>query len=300
LAVLPKALYLSELLKKSSIAHIHAHWASTTSTMAYIISKVTGIPWSFTAHRWDIMENNLLKEKIKMASFVRVISDKGREELMEIGGQAALADKVLVIHMGVVMPAYDGIDGRNRSDIFTILCPANFSHVKGHKYLLKACQILFDKGVKFQCLLAGGGPLENELRNIVKEMRLDNYIIFLGKLPHEELLDLYRKGEINAVILPSIVTENGEKEGIPVALMEAMSYCIPVISTNTGSIPELIGGGSGVMVEERHPEALASAIERLKDDSISYREISIKCREKVEEQFNIFANAGMLLRLFMQ
>lgn len=295
LIILPKGLYLSIILKHQSISHIHAHWASTTSTMAYIISEATGVPWSFTAHRWDISENNLLKEKCKTASFVRAISEIGRQEMIDIVKDVSLKKKIMVLHMGVDVP--DKKDSLEKSAIFTFLCPANLLPVKGHRYLFEACRILSDKGLKFKCVIAGDGPLDDELKKIVQKLNLNNYIEFLGKLPHERLLNLYEKGIINAVILSSIITADGEKEGIPVSLMEAMSYGIPVIATNIGGIPELINNGNGIMVKEKDPEAIANAIDKLMN-STTYNFISSQGRKKIERDFNVNHISNKLLDLF--
>lgn len=296
LIILPKSLYLSNILKEK-VSHIHAHWASTTSTMAYIISKVTGIPWSFTAHRWDISENNLLKEKCKNASFVRTICHEGRDEILEIIRDNYVNHKILVIHMGIKMPE-TGNKNQCASRPFTILCPANLVIKKGHKYLFEACKILLEKNVKFKCLIAGDGPLENELRNLTVRLKLEGCIEFLGRLPHDRLLDLYSTGEIDTVVLPSIITPDGEKEGIPVALMEAMSYKVPVISTNTGGISELIENSCGVMVDEKNPRAIAIALEKLIKNT-NYREyISRNGEGKVQRDFNVSIIAQKLLKLF--
>ena len=81
LAVMPKSVFIANFLQAKGITHIHAHWGSTTATMAYIVSRLSGIPWSVTLHRWDIKENNMLKEKIKLVKFVRCISEDGKTEL---------------------------------------------------------------------------------------------------------------------------------------------------------------------------------------------------------------------------
>lgn len=297
LLIMPKALYISKLLKEHSISHIHSHWASTTATMGLIIFKITGIPWSFTAHRWDIKEDNLLKEKCKTASFVRSISKNGKKEILEIVKDNSLSNKILAIHMGVFMPEHKN-NFKKKSDIFTFLCPANFVAVKGHRYLLEACKILLDRKVKFKCLLAGNGPLEGELKEFVRNHNMNDYIEFLGKLPNESILELYEKGIINAVVLPSITTEDGGKEGIPVALMEAMSYGIPVISTDVGGISELIGNQDGIMVKEKDPAAIAIAIEELIKNESRYYFISQKGKEKIEKEFDISLISEKLFRLF--
>ena len=295
--MLPKAIYLSEILLQESVCHIHAHWASTTATMAFIISQVTGIPWSFTAHRWDIKENNILREKCKTAEFVRAISERGKKEIIEIIDNENVSQKIIVIHMGVDIPEKDGGPGR-ASDMFTIMCPANLLPVKGHRYLLDACRILADKGLKFSCLIAGDGPLEKDLKQFATNLKLDQSVEFMGRLSHQAIFELYDTGKIDAVVLPSIITDDGENEGIPVALIEAMSYGIPVISTGTGSIPELLGDGSGLTANQRDPEALAFSIERLMKDKHLYVQISGKGKDKIREEFSLDYTAEKLQKLF--
>jgi glycosyltransferase involved in cell wall biosynthesis len=296
LVILPKSLYISELFKKESISHIHAHWASTPSTMAYIINKITGIPWSFTSHRWDIAENNILREKCKTASFVRAISRDGRDDILRIIRDYSLKNKIKVIHMGVNIPELNGT--KPGSNIFTILCPANLVNVKGHKYLLDACRLLDIKDFEFKCMIAGDGPLENDLKAFVSKNGLDKKVSFLGRIPHEELLNLYKERQINVVVLPSIITEDGEKEGIPVALMEAMSFGIPVIATDTGGTAELLRDECGIMVEEKNSKAIADAIEQLYTDNDYYDYIARKGRERVSKLFNLTIISQELLRLF--
>ena len=299
LAVLPKGLYLSRVFQAKAIAHIHAHWASTTATMAYIISKVTGIPWSFTAHRWDIAENNILKQKCQTASFVRAISAQGKSEIIEIVRNKNLSEKIFLIHMGVRIPRKKTVLFEG-TEIFVVLCPANFVEVKGHRYLFEACRILSERNVKFKCLVAGSGRLEEELRRYVSDLNLNGYVEFMGRLPQETLLDLYDKEKIHTVVLPSIVTDDGEKEGIPVSLVEAMAYGIPVISTETGGIPELIGDGSGIMVEEKNSEAIAEAIEKLMTDSAYYHSLSKRGREKIGKKYDECLISDHLLGLFIK
>lgn len=297
LIVFPKAVSLSEDLKEASISHIHAHWASTPSTMAYIISRVTGIPWSFTAHRGDIAVNNIINKKCASALFVRAIDEEGRKDLLEIAGDSALQGKILTLHMGVEVPGNVKTPVISQ-EVFTILCPANFVPKKGHRYLFESCKILSDKGIDFECLISGDGPLGDELKERVEGLPARCNIKFLGRLPHEQLLAFYAEGRVDLVVLPSIVTEDGVREGIPVALMEAMSYGIPVISTRTGGIPELLGDGSGIMVMERDAESLAGAIEKLINDPDYYALTGMRGRKKVEMDFNISLISKRLLELF--
>ncbi|MEC4684594.1 MAG: glycosyltransferase [Nitrospirota bacterium] len=297
LIVFPKAVSLSEDIKKASISHIHAHWASTPSTMAYIISRITGIPWSFTAHRGDIAENNIINKKCASALFVRAIDEEGCKDMLEIAADSALQGKILTLHMGVEIPENAKTPVISQ-EVFTILCPANFVPKKGHRYLFESCRILSDRGISFECLISGDGPLEDELKEMVEGLPIGCNIEFLGRLPHEQLLGLYAEGRVDAVVLPSIVTGDDVREGIPVALMEAMSYGIPVISTRTGGIPELLGDGSGIMVREQDAESLAEAIERLVSDPDYYALTGMRGRKKVESDFNVSLISKRLLELF--
>lgn len=297
LAVFPKSLYLAQTDLLKDVSHIHAHWASTTATMAYIISHLTGIPWSFTAHRWDIGEDNILEEKCRSASFVRAISERGRKEILDTIRDKTLAGKVSVLHMGVDMP--DLNEKRLAFDkTFTFLCPANLYSVKGHKYLLAACSILRGSGLSFRCFIAGDGYLEEELKAVVKKLHLEDVTKFTGRLSHEELFAMYDSGIVDAVVLPSIVTADGEQEGIPVVLMEAMSYGIPVISTNTGGIPELLSDGSGIMVPEKDPYAIACALVRLYEDAAYRISVAKRGRAKVLAGYSALHVADELYGMF--
>jgi colanic acid/amylovoran biosynthesis glycosyltransferase len=139
--------------------------------------------------------------------------------------------------------------------------------------------------------------LETELRRQVAELGLEEVVSFVGRLPHGNLMQMYEQGEVDAVLLPSIVTEDGEKEGIPVALMEAMAYGIPVISTETGGIPELLNGGAGILVPQGSSQALAEAIiEIMRNEGLRTRLAQLG-RVRVETNFNLKLNTQKLLQL---
>ena len=261
LAILPKALLISKIVKENKCEHIHAHWASTTSTAAYIASYITDIPWSFTAHRWDIAENNMLKEKARTAKFVRVIDEPGYNEMIGFIGSEYMY-KCHKIHVGVKIDQKH-IKNKNKNNILAFAVPAMFVEKKGHTYLLEAIKKLKDQHENMICYFIGDGPLRSSIEKKVNELGLQSTIIFKGNMSHDDLLSMYENGEIDFVVLPSIVTNNGEKEGIPVSLMEAMAYKLPVISTNTGGIPELLENGAGIIVKEKDSKELAAAMKCL-------------------------------------
>ena len=302
LTVLPKAFFIAKIIKKEEINHIHAHWGSTTSTMAYVISKITKIPWSLTLHRWDIKENNLLEQKAKSVKFIRCISKHGEKELMEIIGNKYLK-KIYIIYLGVKIKKQNNLEIKKsnhfENNIFKIITPAHFLEVKGHKYLIKACSLLVKKGIKnFHCFFYGHGPLKNTLKKMITKYNLNDFISIKDTIPKEKLLDKYRNKEINLIIMPSINTKDQQHEGIPVSLMEAMAHKIPTISTNTGGIPELLSNNAGIIIEEKNSEELAEAIKGFFQNKRLYFKISETGYFKIVNEFNIEKNTKKLLELF--
>jgi glycosyltransferase involved in cell wall biosynthesis len=299
LIVLPKGVYISKIIKKMKIDHIHAHWGSTTSTMAYIVTQLTDISWSFTLHRWDIKENNMLKEKVRTAKFVRVISKNGYDEVLKTIGEE-YKNKCFILHIGVDIPKFTNECKKKEKDNFIIANPANLVEVKGHKYLIVAIKILRKKGYNIKCYLFGDGPLRKDLEKTVNEVNLGNIIIFKGAIPHNQLLELYANNEVDCMILPSIVMDKGEHEGIPVSLMEAMAFKIPVISTNTGGIPELLDNDAGIMVEQKNSYKLAEAIETLIKDEGLRMKLGESGYNKVMEEFSLPNIVTKLLELMRE
>lgn len=300
LAVLPKGLYISEQLKESGVEHIHCHWISTSSTMGYIASKISNIPFSITSHRWDIAENNMLIPKARNAKFIRVIDEPGYREVIDLIGEK-YGRKCIKVHVGVDIKDICRTENHNRKNKeFTIVTAANFVEKKGHIYLIQALNEVRNNGHEFKTFLYGDGPLENKLKEKISEYSLDDKIIFGGKIAHDSLLKKYYSGDIDCFILPSIVASDGDKEGIPVSLMEAMAARIPVISTNTGGISELVDGTTGININQKDYKALAEAIEKIITDD-SYRATLIENGEKrVRDEFHIDKVTDKLIGLFKE
>jgi colanic acid/amylovoran biosynthesis glycosyltransferase len=289
LAVFPKALWLACVATQWKADHIHCHWAGTTATMAMVASELSGIPWSLTAHRSDIVSNNLLADKARSATMVRTIAREGLNMMAERGVE--VAEKVRVLPMGVPIPK---AVPRNLTAEKVVLCPADLLEVKGHRFLIAAWKLLSDRGIKARLWLAGSGELRPSLQKLTGELGLSDSVSFLGTISHEKLLDLYRAGTISAVVLASIDLGGGCHEGIPVALVEAMSFGIPVVSTTTGGIPELVQPGTGFLVPPKDPAALAEAIQDLLQDEVLSEMIGQSGREWVMETRDIEMVAARL------
>jgi colanic acid/amylovoran biosynthesis glycosyltransferase len=283
LAVVPKGLWLGRYARSNRIRHLHAHWAGTTATLVLIASMVSGVPFSFTAHRWDIAEDNLLETKVRIAAFARAIDRLGAEELARLANSPE--DAVVIIHMGVVSVA-NGVR-RKFGDPPTIAVPATFVEIKGHTYLLQAMSLLEQRGVPVRVELAGEGSERGAIEREIAERSLGDRVLVRGFVPHDQLLGELSEGRYDMVVLPSIIPGPGEREGIPVALMEALAAGVPAIGTNTGGIPELLHGGAGMLVPDRNAVALADAIELLIQDPDGRAAMIERGYDRVRSEFSI-------------
>jgi glycosyltransferase involved in cell wall biosynthesis len=186
--------------------------------------------------------------------------------------------KLRVLPMGVRIPP-DCHYGRPQT--FVVLCPADLLEVKGHRFLLHAWRLLVDRGVQGELWLAGEGNLKSSLQKLAKHLRIADKVKFLGTVNHSVLLELYELGKISVVALASLDLGGGCREGIPVALVEAMSYGIPVIATTTGGIPELIEPGTGLLVPPGNPTALADGIQSILQNASLAQELGRNARLQI-------------------
>ena len=162
---------------------------------------------------------------------------------------------------------------------------------KGHRTLLEAVRQLHDRGVYLRVTLIGSGPELTRLQNFVAAYGLDHAVTFTSALSHAQTLALLRKADIFA--LASFA------EGIPVALMEAMSLGLPCVSTSVAGIPELIRAGvDGLLVPPANPQALADALESLVLDSHLRKTLGASARQRVISQYNLPLNQELLAHTF--
>jgi len=281
LTIFLRSIYLMKYL--DDVKHIHCHFAMDNSTSAMFISDLSSIPFSFTTHALDIfVYPYLLKEKKEKAKFISTISSYNKQFLKK--GYEIDSNKIEIVHCGIDIDRFRP-DKMNHDD-FNILSVARLVEKKGLDYLIDSCYLLKQRGIDFKCILVGGGPLERTLSCKINEFGLKNVVRMDGNLPQSQLDDLFRKADV--FILPSIITENGDRDGIPVSLMEAMSMEIPVISTRVSGIPELIENGiSGLLVEEKSSEELANAVTRLLDDPRLRAELGENGRKRIINDFNL-------------
>jgi colanic acid/amylovoran biosynthesis glycosyltransferase len=301
IAFFPKAVHFARLVQRGQIDHVHAHFASHPAAVAWVISRLTGIPYSFTAHGTDLhCDRHMLREKVAEAEFVVTISNYNRDLIVEECGEF-LRPKVQVIHCGVdttvFTAGHDQASSNGRQAPVQILCIGTLHEVKGQTYLIEACRRLRQNGLELDCHFAGNGPDLDQLTRQANEAGLAEQAHFHGACPRAKIANLLRRADI--VVAPSVPTRSGQREGIPVALMEAMASGVPVVASRLSGIPELvIDGETGLLVPLRDAEALTAAIARLAGDELLRRRLARAARQNVEREFNLDRNAACLARRF--
>jgi len=287
-AVFPKSVFLAEQLPREGITHLHAHFATHPSTMALIIASLSDITFSFTVHAHDIqVDRSLLRWKLRETRFIRSISAFNQRFLEELY-PAEARGKIVVVHVGIEPEKYEENARREvqPGDVPAVLCVAAHRPYKGLPVLIEACRILRDEGIVFRCDVLGHGPMREELEQLIRDRNLTEVVHLLGAKPEHVVAEMM----VNATffVLPSIIASDGQMEGIPVALMEAMASARAVISTSISGIPELIDDGvSGFLVPPGDAQALAAAMRTLFTDPRRAAEMGRRGQQKVRAEFTL-------------
>jgi glycosyltransferase involved in cell wall biosynthesis len=281
LAVFPKSVFLAQVLEREGVRHIHAHYATHPSTMALIMVALSKMTFSFTVHAHDIQVNRaLLRWKLRETEFVRSISAFNKKFLEGLYPDESRG-KIDVIHVGIETHVY----GADPPTTNKIVCVAAHKPYKGLPYLIEACRILRHEGLDVACDIIGEGPMHDQLAAMIRQRDLPN-VRLTGPRTEEEVARMM--AEASLFVLPSIVAPDGQTEGIPVSLMEAMAAGRAVVSTTVSGIPELVEHGvSGLLVPPNDARALAGAIRELLSDPMRARRMGELGREKVRAEFTL-------------
>lgn len=295
LVVLPKALAVAWEVRQREIEHVHALWMSTPATVAYVVSELTGVPWSCSAHRFDACADNLLRSKLASAAFVRATSENTRRLLVERAG-ADVSGRCKVLRLGVPVPPDTRLGRTTRGA--RLLCPAQFEPKKGHEYLLQALALLARHGIAVHCDLAGDGPLDADLHAAVDALGLTTSVSWCGRMPHDILLSRLERSFYDVVVLASVDIDGLPGEEIPVALMEAMAVGVPCVATRTGEVPELIDDPRcSRVVPQRDSGALAVAIAEFALDPGRRADVGARARQRIREAFDVRSTSLALSEL---
>lgn len=276
--------------RREGVRHIHAHFANAPTSVAHFAYRMTGIPFSFTAHAKDIYlaRPQILRRHLDAADFVATCTAYNAEYLRGIDPQLD-PQKIHLIYHGIDLDTFvRGTDhevrigGRRK-----ILAVGRLVPKKGHEDLIAACGLLRDQGVDFECEIVGSGPLHDALIEEVRRHRLSDRVRLCGPMTHRDLIAHYREADL--FVLAPRIAEDGDRDGIPNVIAEAMAVGLPVVATDVSGIPELVRHGlTGLLVPSRDQAALAAAMRRLLDDRNLARELANTAREVLQSEFDLW------------
>ena len=273
---------------------MHAHFASSAARAANYVHRLIDLPYSITAHAKDIFHQDVkpdsLREKIQAARFVVTVSEFNKAYLQALMGDTPSDIRCL----------YNGIDlTRFRPDQAVVREPnlilgvGRLVEKKGFNYLIHACSILKKRGLDFGCEIIGKGALCEPLEALTHALDVADRVELVGPKPQEGVLDAYKRAAIFA--LPCVIGSDGNRDGLPTVLLEAMATGLPVVSTSLTGVPEIIDHAeNGLLVEPGDPVALADALARLLQDRSLRSKMGIAARRKVEREFDVRRNVATL------
>jgi colanic acid/amylovoran biosynthesis glycosyltransferase len=282
LVMLPKSVLFAEVAAREGISHVHAHWASYPATAAWVTSRLTGIPWSFTCHAHDIFLNpSLLSEKLEAADFVLTCTADNKRYLETVNPTAR--KKVRVSYHGLDLRLFRPSGPRPKEAEVEILAVGSLLACKGFDILIEACGILKRRGLSFRVTVAGGGPEEAGLREAIARQGLEDRVRLTGYVTQASLVPLYQTADL--FVLPAVLEIHW---GIPNVLVEALACEVPVITTALPSLPELVEDGvQGLVAANRNPTDLAQKMALLIQDPERRRAMGRAGRQRVESRFDI-------------
>jgi glycosyltransferase involved in cell wall biosynthesis len=296
----PLIAHFARIQSRTGVTHIHSHFARMGATSAFICAQLNDIPFSFTVHAFDIFlgkDDPYLQKKLRECKAVACISHYNINYLMEICPDADRS-KFEIIRCGIEASRISATGPSQNEVPVKILSVGSLIEKKGHGYLIKAIGDLMTNGTQnVTCDIIGEGPERKALETIILVNGLEQQITLLGNQT-QDVVNSYLE-ECDIFVLACINARDGDRDGIPVALMEAMARAKPVISTYVSGIPELIKDHeNGVLVPERNVPALSTAIAELIEGPEQRSLLGQKAIQTIGEEFTSEQNAQKLLEVF--
>jgi len=284
-----EGVYAAYLLKGQDFREIHAHFIDRAATLALVMSRLINRPYSLSIHAAEdiFVHPVLLEEKIDAARHVATCTMFNMNHI-ETLIERNLNEKISHLPHGLDITKYQP-NGHSSTEQALILAVGQLAERKGFLDLIEACHILKEHGFRFQCQIIGKGSQKQLLEDKISQLSLENHVVLCGALPHEVVIERYKKASM--FVLPCIKSKDGNLDGIPNVLFEAMSMEIPVISTRVSAIPELINDNeNGLLVTPNDPGTLAEAMKKLIESPQLASNLGRNGRESVLANFDVESN----------
>lgn len=301
LAMVPTAVYLAEQLEAAGITHLHAHWATYPATVAYIVHQISGMPFSISAHAYDIyMVQRMLPAKVQAARFLVTCAKTNAAFLARIVGPE-LSKKIVVSYHGVDVSRFTpaAAEIRAKGPLSLVSC-GQLERYKGMHLLIDACAQLICDGVALDCVVVGEGPERAELERQIERLGLSAHVHLLGAQPHAEVATLLRRADV-FVLASELAGKVRRRDVIANVIVEAMAAGLPVVASRIPGVEELVDDGStGYLVPPNRAEPFAAAIKLLADRPDDRVRFGHAARQRVVQDFDSQKNIRELVGLLSE
>ena len=297
-----EAAFFACALRGKRPKHVHAHFASMPATVGLLLAHILETTFSVSAHARDLFTDEavLMDRKMREAEFVTVCTQYGLEQLRR-QHPVSSKERLNLIYHGIdvveLMPLPQ--PDRAKGGRPLILSVGRLVEKKGFPILLRAAAMLRREGVEFELRIIGRGPDEGDLKRLASGLALEGCVHFDGAIPQEELIPLFRTADL--FVLASIVASDGDRDGLPNVLLEALALGVPAVSTRVSAIPELIEHEeTGLLANPGDSKGLAQQMERLLFDEQLRAKVIEQGRLEVVERFDVTENVAKLADLFSE
>jgi len=292
-----QAILLAEAVQARGIHHLHAHFATTATSVASMAAGLAGVDFTFTAHAKDIFHESVdvvrLGSLMAKARAVVTVSDFNVQYLRERFGGGA--QRVQRVYNGLDLSRFPFVPSRSPGR--RVLAVGRLVEKKGFEGLVEACGMLRDRGEPVHCRIVGTGDREPALRSRILSLGLQEQVELVGSLPQAAVVR--ELAHANLFVAPCITGTDGNQDGLPTVLLEAMAVGTPCVSTPVTGIPELVEHGvTGLLAAEGDPEDLARAMARLLGDPTRAEHQARAGRRRIEECFEVHRNAARMRACF--
>jgi len=299
---LKQAVYLASEVTRLRVGHMHSHFAMEAAERAMLAGMLTGIPYSVAAHAVDIyVYQRMLREKMNRAKFVVTESAYNKNYLLQYN-QGSPGQRIHVIRLGIDPDAFARNGKRPERPrlecALRIVSVARLVEKKGLTYLIHALGRLRREGLDTRATIVGDGPQREGLAELIAHHGLESAVLMVGAKDSDAVKGFL--GEADLFVLPCIIATNGDRDGTPTALVEAMAMGIPVVSTTVAGIPEIVPPTAGFLVPPKDSVALADAIKTIyRMEHTTRNEMGKHGREYVLKHCNLKTETQKLVELFL-
>ena len=284
----------------NKIEHLHAHFASNPTRLAYVVHRISELPYSISTHAKDVFLDGRLTDpgfgqKVGQARFV-IANSRYSAACLRAALDGEARAQICTVYNGVDLGSFPQRQAEPVEPL--ILSVGRLVEKKGFPALIQACGRLKERSVPFRCLIVGAGNDESALRRLIRDRELTGHVELIGPLSQTELRRYYQQAMVFA--LPCVVAKDGDRDLLPNVLKEAMAVGVPVVTTSIPAMEELIEHEvSGLLVPPADAEALSGALERLLADASLRHRLTNQARKVIEERFDKRVTVAQIKQLLI-